>query len=457
MHIRRRILWAVLAVVVAAGTWYVLQPSGPSPHPPLNVILISIDTLRADHLGVYGYERDTSPNLDRLARRSTVFTHAVAQAPNTKPSHASLFTSLYYSVHRVVGDDEARIPEWRITLPEILRSHGMATWGFVDGGYLRSVFGFDQGFDHFEDRKLGIASILDNVEHWLDTHPVPGFFLFIHCYDVHAPYAPPPPFDTLFEDAPYTGDFVPNKENLSEVAQRRRRISPEDLRHVIVQYDGGIRYTDEQFGRFFESLDRRGLLGSTILIVLSDHGEEFGEHGSMLHWQTHYMPNLHVPLFFFLPGRPPRIVTEPVELIDVLPTVLDLLGLPPHPPAMGRSLVSLIDGQATSEDSAQAAFAEPFLLESRKPTVVSDRYQLFYDLESGQKRLFDIRSDPRAKTDIVDREPDVTQRLLAALEEWRRRVNAANQEISGPPAKDLTIDEATREELEALGYLERSD
>ncbi len=183
MHIRRRILWAALAVVVAAGMWYVLWPSSPPPYPPLNVILISIDTLRADHLGVYGYERDTSPNLDRLARRSTVFTHAVAQAPNTKPSHASLFTSLYYSVHRVVGDEDARIPEWRVTLPEILRSHGMATWGFVDGGMLRSVFGFDQGFDHFEDRKLGIASILDNVEHWLDTHLAPRFFVCLSPID----------------------------------------------------------------------------------------------------------------------------------------------------------------------------------------------------------------------------------------------------------------------------------
>jgi arylsulfatase A-like enzyme len=457
MRIQRGVLWAGLAVVVAAGIWYVLSPGDTTQPPPYNVILISIDTLRADHLGVYGYKRNTSPRLDRLAERSTVFTRAVAQAPNTKPSHASLFTSLYYSVHRVVGDQETRIPEWRVTLPEILRDHGFATWGVVDGGYLRSAFGFNQGFDHFEDPKVGITRILENVDRWLDENRARPFFMFIHCYDVHAPYAPPPPFDTQFEESPYTGDFEPNEKNLRELVPFWRDISQEDLQHVIVRYDGGIRYTDEQFGRFFESLKRRNLLESTIVVVLSDHGEEFKEHGSMLHWQTHFMPNLHVPLFFFIPGRQPQIVDEPVELIDVLPTVLDLLGLPPHPEAMGRSLVPLMDGRRTGDEGLWVAYGEPFNLGGQPVTVVSDRYQLFYDVTSGRIQLFDTRSDPRATVDLAEREPEVTQRLLSALGERQRWIEAAKQKAPDAPTEAASIDEDTRRELEALGYIEESD
>jgi predicted AlkP superfamily pyrophosphatase or phosphodiesterase len=144
----------------------------PAPGVPQNLILISIDTLRADHLGVYGYSRDTSPNLDRLARESTVFRQAVAQAPHTAPSHASLLTSLYYSVHQLSGEGD-RLPAWRTTLAELLRDRGFATWAFVDGGKLRRAFGLDQGFDVYEDRTRGIEEILRDVERRLRTVNVP--------------------------------------------------------------------------------------------------------------------------------------------------------------------------------------------------------------------------------------------------------------------------------------------
>jgi len=455
MRNRRIILFAACAAAaIIVGGRSLLNRPVQDLALPHNLILISIDTLRADHLGTYGYYRDTSPNLDRLAARSTVFERAVAQAPNTKPSHASLFTSLYYSVHRIVGDETTAIPSWRVTLPEILQAEGIETAGFVDGGYLRRVFGFDQGFDHYEDEPVGIARILGSVGRWLDALETPRFFLFVHCYDVHTPYAPPPPFDTWFEDVPYDGDFEPTTANLEAVSASKRPISPEDLEHVVARYDGGIRYTDAQLGDFFEDLERRGLLDTTIIIVTSDHGEAFMEHGSMLHWQNHFNPNLHVPLFVFVPGREAGRVGTTVELIDVLPTALDLLGLPPHPPAMGRSLVAAMEGRAALDDGDEFAIGEPFRLGGSEASVITDRHQLFIHPGFGLTQLFDTRTDPGATTNIAAREPETTERLLAILADFKRRVEAANQQDGSQSAAKVDIDDATRENLRALGYLE---
>jgi arylsulfatase A-like enzyme len=342
-----------------------------------------------------------------------------------------------------------------MTLAELLRAQGFATWGFVDGGYLHSDFGFDQGFDHYDDIGGGIAVIIEKVEAWLETHAVDRFFLFIHCYDVHSPYAPPPPYDTLFEERPYAGDFEATTANLKQVADLRRRISTEDLRHVVALYDGGIRYTDEQLGRFLERLEGDGLLESTIVIVTSDHGEEFLEHGSMLHGQIYFMPDLHVPLIFFIPGLPSQTIAGPVELIDVLPTVLDLLELPPYPEAMGRSLAPVIRGQKRA-DRDRIAFAErgPDVDLWPWSTVVSDDHQLFLNVKSGERRLFDTRSDPAAGKDIADSETMVTERLVADLEERRRRAEAVSQQELWPATEAATVEETTMKKLQALGYLD---
>ncbi len=439
---------AVLAIVLVTACG-----STPAPHAhgvPLNLVVIDIDTLRADHLGLYGYTRDTSPNLDRLARRSTVFTQAVAQAPNTPPSQMALFTSLYFSVHGFTGNDD-RLPASRTTLPELLKAQGFATWGFVDGGYLHAGFGFERGFDHFEDEPLHIERILANVDRWLDGHSTQRFFLFVHCYDVHSPYAPPAPFDTYFEDTPYTGKFTPTSENLNDVGRWKQTLTPEDLRHVVALYDGGIRYTDSRVGCFLASLERRGLLDSTLLVVTSDHGEEFREHGSMLHWQIWYVPNLHVPLLMLIPGRAAQRIDGPVELVDVLPTVLDLLGLPPHPDAMGHSLVPLIQGNAPPRE--RYAYAEPFTFDIPLRTIVTDRYQFFHDVKTGRDQLFDMRVDPLGTHDVAERERDVTARLRAALEERQQHVQEAKG-AQRTTVEHVQADESTRRQLKALGYVQ---
>jgi arylsulfatase A-like enzyme len=443
---------ALLGVAVALWDGF----RAPGVPPAVNLVLVSIDTLRADHLGSYGYQRDTSPHLDRFARRSTRFTRAVAQSHSTLPSHMSLFTSRYYSA--LAGPEvHAPLPDAAVTLAELLRARGFATWGFVDGGYLRRTFGFDQGFDHYYDVgdgvRLGIRGILQRVEQWLDTHRTEPFFLFVHCYDVHTPYASPPPFDRMFVEPGYGRDFDTSARNLDAVNTGRQRMTADDLAYVIARYDGAIRYTDEQLGGFFANLERRGLLDSTVVIVTSDHGEEFLDHGTMMHWQMYLSANLHVPLLVFVPGRPPGTVDATVELTDVLPTALDLLGLPPHPAAVGRSLVPLIENPSRGSASSRIAYAEPSMLSLPWRTVVSDGHQLLHDLATGRSRLFDTRVDPGETTDVAEREPAATERLRRALEDRRRRSGADHPASAGP----ADIDDVTRRQLEALGYVGEGD
>ena len=458
-------MFGALALLgVALGGWYARR--GGQPTPANNLILISIDTLRADHLGIYGYDRDTSPHLDRFARASILFKRAIAQAPSTRPSHMSLFTSLYQSTFNPSLTEEPRLPDWPVTLAELLKAHGFATWGFVDGGNMRRIFGFDQGFDHYADLqvddpryqnvilRLGIKGILQQVERWLDTHPVSRFFLFVHCYDVHTPYVKPPPYDRMFGDPEYRGNFEPIAEKFIEVNAGRLRMTPEDLRDVIARYDGGIRYTDEHLGGFFKRLAQRGLLDSTVVVVTADHGEEFLDHGKMMHTQLYFDSGLHVPLLFFVPGETARTVEDSVELIDVLPTVLELLGLPPDPAAMGRSLVPFIRGRRPAPDGERVAYAEPSRLANPLRTVVSDRYQLLQDTRSGGQQLFDLAADPRLTTNVAAREPGAAARLLAALEQHRQRIEAVRPRDLPAPAATISLDEATRAELRALGYVE---
>ncbi len=434
---------ALLAVAVA------LLRLGAAREAPRNLIVISIDTLRADHVGSYGYARPTSASLDAFARRGARFARAVSQSPSTPYSHMTLFTSLYTSALGV-PPNELHLPEARTTLAEILHGHGFATWGFVDGGYLRRNFGFDQGFDKYQDFPVHVMVMRALAEQWLRDHKTERFFLFFHFYDVHSPYKPPKAYRTLFEDPPYGGTFEPTTPALIEVQKGTRTLDAEDLRHVVAQYDAGIRYADDQLGMLFAYLEARGLLASSVVVVLADHGEEFQEHGSMLHWQNYFAPNLHVPLIIVAPGRQGMVVDGTVELIDVLPTVLELLGLPPHPEAMGHSLVPRMDGAPA--DPERVAYEEPFDLGIPVRTVISDRYQLLVDVTSGTRQLFDLANDPFATVDVAAKEPAVVTKLAAVLD--ARRTAAAARASGVVPGAPTVIDEETRRELRALGYIQ---
>jgi arylsulfatase A-like enzyme len=435
----------VRATAFAAVGLALLAPRGHIA--PRHLILISLDTLRADHLGAYGYPKPTSPVFDQLARQGVLFEHAVAQGPATLPSHGALMTGQYPSAY---GDDPNpfAVPAGVDTLAEVLQHHGFATWGFTDGGFLARTFGLGQGFDRYEDRRVGLARITQRIDRWLGTHHAARTFLFVHCYDVHSPYQSPVQDRLAVGAEPWRGATSIGAAQLDVLEAERPRLQPKGVAPLVSLYDADVRYTDRRLGELLDVLDRHGLLATALVVILSDHGEEFFEHGQTQHKQLFFRPNLHVPLLFVVPGRAPGRVATPVELIDVLPTTLALLNLPPHVPAMGRSLVTVMD--ASDDAVPAAAYAEGTVWTAHLRTLVTDRHQLLYDTKNHKAYLYDHRADPRAQRNLAKREAALTARLLTELEQ--RMDAAARHRTATLPAPD--IDARTRRDLQALGYVE---
>jgi arylsulfatase A-like enzyme len=447
---------AFVALLAALAWGCGAAPAGPGA-PVRNVVLVSLDTLRADHLGLYGHARDTSPELDAFAREAYVFERALAPAPNTPPSQMSMMTSLYPGRHGFTGKETA-LAEGIETLAGRLQEAGLRTVGFVDGAYLRGFFGFDRGFDRYDDEGGGFAAILPKAERWLEAHDDEPFFLFLHTYDVHAPYVSPPPYAGMFHERPYTGDLVPTSEAIDRIWREKIALPAEDMQHLVDSYDEGIRYTDAMLGGFLRRLAERGRLDDTLVIVTSDHGEEFGEHGSVNHWQLYYQPNLRVPLVVRPPGGVdgPLRASAQAELIDLLPTVLELVGAEPLAAAQGRSLVpemaALREGAPALRDApdraALAWWPDPDQLPLR--SLVQDGHQLLFNHEvAGFDQLYDLAADPMALRDVAAEQPERAARLreigLRGLSE-----STPVPGVRAPPR--MKIDRRTLEQLEALGY-----
>ncbi len=455
--------------IVCLVSNYLSCTSSTQPMPrPHGIILISLDTLRADHLGCYGYHRDTSPCIDAFAKENVLFEKTVVQSPYTLPSHMSIMTSLYPSSHGVYNKN-TRLAEENVTLAELLHDVGYQTAAFVDGGYMNALFGFNQGFDVYDDWGgsieqveevgKGIAHILPKAKKWLNKNKAKPFFLFIHCYDIHSPYAPPPPYDNIFHDFVYTGKLEPSTETLIQVAWKGMKTTDEDVRHFMALYDGGIRYTDKQIGDFLLYLKEIDLYDPSLIIITSDHGEEFKEHGSFLHWQLYYRPNLHVPLIIHLPNNAARgaRINELVQSVDLLPTLLDITGIPPLPMAEGKSLVPVIERNKdfmsyflginyyASKEEAYNGFAED--LNPRDWSIISDDYQMIYFLKSKSTQLFNIKADPLAQKDIAKDNKHIIEELLA---KYKQDYNLKSHYKPSP----ITLDEQTQNELKALGYVQ---
>jgi arylsulfatase A-like enzyme len=326
--------------------------------PPSSVILISIDTLRADHLGAYGYSRPTSPFFDELARDSALFERAFIQVPGTLPSHMSMLTGLYPAQHGVYPPDGVLSPDIP-TLSEILQWEGYRTAGFTEGGYVAGSFGFDRGFDAFDDHvartERDFEAILAKGVAFLDgLGGEEPFFLFLHTYAVHDPYQPPAEYRNLFWEGEPPATFAPTGPNLVAVNRGARTVTPEAVRYYEALYDAGIRYVDDQLRRFWDRLTDAGLTERTVLVITSDHGEEFLEHGSLVHEQA-YVETTHVPLLVRAPGVPRGVVVGSlVESVDLAPSLLELVDLASEARQMaGRSWVRLLSTpDATFRDAA---------------------------------------------------------------------------------------------------------
>ncbi len=454
-----RLGWMLTAAFAAALSGCSEPPAETLP-PIRKIVLISLDTLRPDHLGIYGYPRETSPRIDEFARQSFVFDRTLAPAPNTPPSQMSMMTSLYPGRHGFTGKGDRLAPGVE-TLAGRLREAGLRTAGFVDGGYLHAAFGFDRGFDSYDHRGGGLAEILPRALRWLDAHDDEPFFLFLHSYDIHAPYFSPPPYDGMFHERPYVGDLIPTVERLDALFLEQAVLGPEDIQHLVDSYDEGIRYTDALIGRLLDDLERRGRFDDTLIILTSDHGEEFGEHGSLIHWQLYYQPNLRIPLIVRPPGgaEGPLRIADPAELIDILPTLLALVGADPLDGAQGRSLVSTMsarrDGGSRnsrgreSDRVALGWWPDPEQLPLR--SVVQGDHQLIFNvLAAGRDELYDVVADPMTQHDLALEKPE----LVTRLRELGLRGMRANRPIEAARGNtELILTPEIHDQLRALGYL----
>ena len=380
--------WGPVACLAAAAIAAGCSPhdsalsGGFDPEPTRGYVLISLDTLRADHLGAYGYDRDTSPFFDSLAAGGVLFERAVVQYPSTLTSHMTIFTGLYPQEHEVLPPSTVLSREIE-TLPEIFQRYGFRTAGHTEGGFMAGGYGFARGFDEFTDTAYGSDTDIERTfQRGLDflssLRADEPFFLFLHTYAVHDPYEPPERFRSLFwsEVVPEAGDS--SGEFLRLVNRGEEQVSPETLRYYEAQYDATIRYVDEVLQHFVEELQTLEVLEETTLIITSDHGEEFGEHGKVAHTQV-YPECLMVPLLVVHPQHGDGMrITELVETVDLAPTLLELAGIEAPAELSGRSLVDSIRGER-GETSTSQAYAE-VLDEERARTLLSHDSRAFLQL-----------------------------------------------------------------------------
>ena len=455
-----RALWLSLGMTVAACA----APSAPtsSTAPGHLVILISLDTLRADHLGAYGYPRPISPNLDALARRGVVFEDATATAPWTLPSHASMLTGLYPSHHGVIRD-ELRLPASIPTLAETLRRHGVRTAAAVNAITLSPQNGLDRGFERFryvpEDPEecAPTTGMTDQVIDWLDAFRGQDAFLFLHDYDIHSDYCALPAWEAPVL-RPYDGIIQGSGGFFKLMQLGIQPFDERDIQHLVDQYDAGIFQTDDEVGRLLLNLESRGLTSSTVVIVVADHGEAFYEHGHFRHSRTQYQELLHVPLIMVGPGLPAGArVTAPTSLVDLAPTVAALFGIAPPPGGDGIDLAPLWHGRPVSDRTlfAQANGVDSEAAPWSHKRVVGrpgndlwmarrGRHKLIVDLSYERSELYDLDADPRETRDASREAPTIAIELSGALR--------ALDDTHRPNGELITLSEEERERLDALGY-----
>ena len=422
------------------------------PGPPPRVILVSIDTLRADHLGCYGYGRPTSPGLDALARQGVLFGDVSAPSPWTLPSHASLLTGLYPSRHGLKAHDRY-LPATVPTLAALLGRAGFVTAGVVNSYNLGPRFGLDRGFQQFSyveetaGQQEPSTRITDQAMAWLRQYRDRRLFLFVHYYDVHSDYRSLARYEEQFV-SPYQGPADGTTAQLMAFREGRVRLDVRDAAYLVDLYDAGIRQMDDELQRLLAFLRDERLLDDTLLVLTSDHGEEFMERGGVLHGRTQFQEVMRVPLLMRGPGLPAgRRETAPVSLVDVMPTLLSRARVEAPPSLDGEDLGPLLRGEA-SPLSGRYLFgeadhnnAEPDITRA----VRHGRYKLHFNRLTGKRELFDLGEDPGERVDRAAAQPAVTAELGARLERFMRTRSEA-----APPSR-LTPEEI--EKLKSLGYL----
>ncbi|HEY3174513.1 MAG TPA: sulfatase [Candidatus Polarisedimenticolia bacterium] len=461
--VRRFTGWIVGAALcaAAAGLFLWLRPPRVKTRP--SFLVIAIDSVRADHVGAYGYPRSTTPRIDALARDGILFEEAYSQAPWTKPSVASIFTSSYTSVHHVLfskrvvnGEDRTDVLNAKfLTLAEAMKSGGWATGGFGQKIHLRPEFGFDQGFDRYDMHARRAENINRRALDWLRSDDPDRFFMYLHYNDPHYPYKPHPEYARFGST---TARVQIDGDTKRAFREGTLRLTADDIRQLLDLYDGEILYADTLIG---ELLDRIGGLGyhNVTVIVTADHGEEFLDHGDITHGQSLYGELVRVPFIIGGSGLPAsargRRSRATVELIDIMPTLLEMAGLPRPPDLQGRSLAPLLAPAIPTEPGpVTAVFSE-----RRDPndadfssTVFDGRWKFIHDASLNRVLLFDIETDPGEKRPMEGAGGEIVGALRGQLERWAAANRTLHDKIR--PEDDRPLDPETERRLRSLGYVQ---
>jgi len=437
-----------------------------------NVILISIDTLRADHLGCYGYSREISPTIDSLVSDSALFFNTYASSPWTLPSHVSLLTSLSGVHHQVYYHDE-KIDPSILTLADILRQNHFFCSAFTGGGFVSSTYGFSKGFDMYREGEGGVFHqnsselVYGVVSQWLDRNRDKNFFILIHTYQPHSPYACPYPFKVMFLDDEAKWGHLDIMSYIGGKSGIYKKLPEEERQNIIDLYDGEIRYTDEKLiGPLLEKLKEMNLYDQTMIIFTSDHGEEFYDHGGWVHGHNLYNESLRVPLIIKFPDSKfkGKKTDSFVRLIDIMPTILeeldiDFSGLPFD----GQSLIPLLKDKET-EDRIFLADIGDNVLDSHVPQKITmnfKRYKIIINKKFSREdlqfflspppsissiELYDLMEDPFEKENIASKKKALVYQLTKKIDEIYQKAREKKK------AK-LEIDEELKKQLKALGYI----
>ena len=394
---------------------------------PVNLVVVTVDTLRPDHLHCYGSSKIETPSIDAVAQSGVVFENAVTQTPLTPPSHASIFTGMNPTAHHVRNTGGFILQPTSLTLATILQRQGWDTAAFVSSAVLKKLFGFSQGFSIYDDQMPKAANrqetrdeperragdTVDRALRWLDAQSGKPYFLWVHLYDPHLPYQPPSPFNQKYKDR---------------------------------LYDGEIAYADHELGRLFDAVHKKSLADKTLIAVLSDHGESLGEHGEYTHGIFLYDATLRIAFVISGPGVPAgRRVTEQARAVDFLPTILELMGGKPPAAVQGTSLAPLFTGKeaASAVSYAETLYPKMNMGWAELRGIRTNRWKY---IRAPKPELYDLSQDPAEKTNVI-------QNHAAEVQKFEAQLKAVIGTDGAEKVETAMVDQRTLDQLKSLGYL----
>ena len=451
----RRLFMLVFVVAAVASFMTGCNAKGePTAHPKIQrVILISIDTLRADFLGAYNPEMKTSPNIDQFASENIVFENATSQGPSTAISHKSILYSVYPAVHKTTKES---VPTETHRSPlEILQSKGFKTAAFVGGGQLARKFGFAKGFDSYWEaagkgkrskEHYNLEVIENSTMEWLNQNHKEKFFLFVHTYEVHCPYNPPDEYAQKYASW-YQGPVNPGGK-CGDNYYNQQQLTAEDVQYIRDLYAGSVNFVDDFIGRLIARLKKLGIYDDTMIVFLSDHGESLGERGYVGH-NFVYEVQLKIPLIFHIPGYKGKRIEDPVLGIDVMPSIFEALGLGRSYPFQGRNLLPVING-ATEFEKDRVMIAEQ---NTRMRVRKGEWACIFSRNGSPADELYNLDDDPEQRSNIAGEHPEKVKELKGLYAKMLDSSKELSARFVLGESSRPKLDDATKEQLEALGYV----